>query len=239
MNPAAFAAWNRLAAAISNRRALNPEEAAQNQADAIDAFQHSITAEPHDWRTYHGLGMIYLNANQPDKAAEYLDKGESLMPPFVRNGRANFFLDQAKAGTSTQAPDPANPPPGVKLTDALFGPNFLLARNFEDHEQWDRAIACYLADLKENPANPETYYHLGNCTWLGKNDNAAAITWYTKAIEKRPTYAEAYFNRGLCRRDIKQEQQGIADLLKARELDPMVLRHAPTLLQEEAKRFRK
>lgn len=232
-NPAAFAAWNNLATAIVNRPANTMDEVQENRAEALDVLQHSIAAAPQDWRAYHTAGMIYLDENNPDKAAEFLNKGESLMPPFVRNGRANFFLDQARLGTSTGGGAPLR----ADIPDAAYSPSYLLGRNFEDHEQWDRAIASFTDDLRQNPGNAEAYFHLGNC-YVGKSDFAAAIVNYTAAIDKRPTYAEAYFNRGLCRRALKQEQEGIADLLKARELDPMVLRHVPALLQEAAKQFR-
>ncbi len=233
VNPAAYAAWNNLASAILSRPVVTPSDNHQNHVEALDVLQHSIAAEPGDWRAYHTAGMIYLDENDVEQAAKFLNKGESLMPPFVRNGRANFFMDQSHPGGESVA---AAAMLRADSTEAVYSPDYLLA-NFEDHEQWDRAIGAFTADLQQNPSNAEACFHIGNC-FVGKTDYAAAITWYTKAIDNRPNYAEAYFNRGICRRAMKQEQQGIADLLKARELDPMVIVHVPALLQAAAKEFR-
>jgi tetratricopeptide (TPR) repeat protein len=235
MNPAAFAAWNNLATAIERRPVTTEAEAEQQRADAIDALQHSMVAAPWDWRSYHTLGMLYLQLNDPVNAAKYLDAGEARMPAFVRNGRANFFDREA----ALAAKEPADGSGGTDAAagDANYSPNFLLGRNYEDHGQWDAAITCFTNDLKTFPQNAEAYFHLGNCA-VGKNDFAGAVQWYTRAIDKRATYAEAYFNRGICRRSLGQEQEGIADLLKARSLDPTVVRRVPGLLQEAAKKFR-
>jgi tetratricopeptide (TPR) repeat protein len=234
-NPAAFAAWNNLATAIIRRQVTTAAEVEQQRVDAIDALQHSIVAAPWDWRAYHTLGMIYLETNDPVNAAKYLDAGEARMPAFVRNGRANFFEQQA----ALNAQPLAGAAGGLDAdsTDATYSPNFLLGRNYEDHGQWDAAIACFTNDLQAFPQNAESYFHIGNCA-VGKGDFAAAVQWYTRAIDKRPAYAEAYFNRGICRRSLGQEQEGVADLLKSRSLDPTVVRKVPGLLLEEAKKFR-
>ncbi len=52
-NPAAFAAWNNLATAITHRQVTTAAEVEQQRLDAIDALQHSIVAAPWDWRLPH------------------------------------------------------------------------------------------------------------------------------------------------------------------------------------------
>jgi tetratricopeptide (TPR) repeat protein len=236
MNPAAFAAWNNLASAIERRPVATAAEAEQVRADAIDALQHSIMAAPQDWRAYHTLGMIYLTTNDPADATKYLEAGEARMPAFVRNGRANFF-DQQAALNGRDLAAAGGPGLDANASDAVYSPDFLLGRNYEDHGQWDAAIASFTKDLQQFPENAEGYFHMGNCA-VGKNDFAGAVQWYTRAIGKRPAYAEAYFNRGICERALGKEQEGVADLLKARDLDPGVVRKVPGLLQEAAKKFR-
>jgi hypothetical protein len=50
------------------------------------------------------------------------------------------------------------------------------------------------------------------------NDDKGAVVDLTKAIEIKPEYAEAYFNRGKAKIRLEQAENGCQDLKKARDL---------------------
>jgi len=65
----------------------------------------------------------------------------------------------------------------------------------------------------------EEYVHLGNVS--GKQEKyAQAILNYTKAIESKPDFANAYYNRGYVYIETRKYKLAISDLDKAIEIDP-------------------
>ena len=51
-----------------------------------------------------------------------------------------------------------------------------------------------------------------------QKDYAGATEYFDAALSRDPSFAEAYFNRGLCRLYLKQQQEAVLDLSKAGEL---------------------
>jgi tetratricopeptide (TPR) repeat protein len=51
-----------------------------NFVDAIKFCDKILETKPNDFICLHNLGIIYLNANKPKKAAEYFEKSVSVMP---------------------------------------------------------------------------------------------------------------------------------------------------------------
>ena len=225
VNPNSFIVWDNIAGA---RLAQSPPD----HDGAIAAYQKAIEVGPQDWRAYHKLGQIFLTDNNPDEAAKYLFRAEQLMPDFVRNGRVKYLEREA---LSTQAGDPEAQEAGV--WDIAHSPEFLLARNYEDHSQWDAAIAQYQLDLKKFPQDAQAFFGMGNC-YVGKNDFAAAAAAYQKAIDLRPKYAAAYFNLGLALGQLHKDTEALAALQTARSLDPTIVRRVPGLLEKTAEQLR-
>jgi tetratricopeptide (TPR) repeat protein len=54
--------------------------------------------------------------------------------------------------------------------------------------------------------------------YVQRHDYQHAIDDYNRAIELEPHLAEAFYNRGLVRFALKEQQEGTADLSKAGEL---------------------
>ena len=67
------------------------------------------------------------------------------------------------------------------------------------------------------PELPQVYYNLGNMLCLS-GDLPGAFEQYSKAIERFPYLAEAYYNRGLVQIFMQDTQKGCLDLSKAGEL---------------------
>ena len=71
--------------------------------------------------------------------------------------------------------------------------------------------------IEMHPEFAFSYFNKANIIGTQK-DFKTAIALYTKAIERDNEFAEAYFNRGLTRIFIGEDEQGISDLSKAGEL---------------------
>ena len=63
-------------------------------------------------------------------------------------------------------------------------------------------------------------YYNGGVARLEKGENDAAISDFTKAIEMRPGFANAYFYRGRAYLHKGENDQALSDLDKAIEIDP-------------------
>jgi tetratricopeptide (TPR) repeat protein len=55
---------------------------------------------------------------------------------------------------------------------------------------------------------------------LDRKQYEDAISYFTRAIEKKPNYLEAYFYRGTAKSNLKDYKGAIADYDKVIELDP-------------------
>ncbi|MGN6368098.1 MAG: tetratricopeptide repeat protein [Phycisphaerae bacterium] len=225
VNPNSFIVWDNVAGA----RLL---ESPPDRDGAKAAYLKAIEAGPQDWRAYHKLGQMYLTDNNPDEAAKFLYKAEQLMPDFVRNGRAKFL--EREAARADQG-SPEQQEKGV--WDVAHGPEFLLARNYEDHAQWDAAIAQYQKDLQKFPQDAAAWFGMGNC-FMGRNDFTNAAAAYQKAIDLRPKYAAAYLNLGLALGQLHRDKEALAAIQTARQIDPTVIRRIPGLLEKTAEQMR-
>jgi len=61
---------------------------------------------------------------------------------------------------------------------------------------YNAALEDFEKAAKYDPENPEIWFNMGN-VYMNLKDNQKAIELYTKAIEIKEDYADAYYNRGL------------------------------------------
>lgn len=88
--------------------------------------------------------------------------------------------------------------------------------------QWDTAIANFTKVVETDPnyKNADSaYYSLGIAN-QAKRDDAHAIPWFDKAIQKAPSLAEYYEARGSSYSELRNASAAIADLDRAISLDP-------------------
>lgn len=79
------------------------------------------------------------------------------------------------------------------------------------------ALKLYEQGLEYVPTHDRLLYESGNC-YMNFRDYNTAISFYTKAIESNPKYADAYNNRGQCWFYLNDEERSCADWLKADSL---------------------
>ena len=61
------------------------------------------------------------------------------------------------------------------------------------------------------------YFNRGNA-YVGEGDLERAVVDYSKAIELKPDYAEAYIHRGMCWLYLKNWQEAKPDLIAAKSM---------------------
>jgi Flp pilus assembly protein TadD len=84
--------------------------------------------------------------------------------------------------------------------------------------QYDDAIRYYTASWSLRPRNPYTVNALGDAL-AGKKAYTEAISLFSRAIELKPDYAQAWILRGSAYRALHQYDKALADVNKAIELD--------------------
>ncbi len=83
------------------------------------------------------------------------------------------------------------------------------------------AVLNYSEAIQLDPTQPTLYKRRGDAYLaLGGGNRRMAIADYSRAIVYDPDYAEAYYRRGLERGAIAQDNDALADFLKAALLDP-------------------
>jgi WD40 repeat protein/tetratricopeptide (TPR) repeat protein len=92
-------------------------------------------------------------------------------------------------------------------------------KNYDDQNDYDRAIAAYDEAIRLDPAFPAAYYQRG-IAYASKRELDRAIADYTQAIELDPAYARAYTLRGIAYSDLKNYDRAIADFDESIRLEP-------------------
>lgn len=135
-----------------------------------------------------------------DNPLIYLNRGaaQAEMIEFIASLEGNNVMQQISIHTD----DPA-----ARLLQTQ-------ARRTYDYSE---AIADTRRAAQLMPELPQVYYNLGNMLCLS-GDLPGAFEQYTKAIERFPYFAEAYYNRGLVQIFMQDTQKGCLDLSKAGEL---------------------
>jgi tetratricopeptide (TPR) repeat protein len=107
----------------------------------------------------------------------------------------------------------------------LLLPSLAVAGDFERGQEalnkgdYDLAITCFAACIRENPKNVAAYVNRG-IAYYGTVDFDKAIADYTEAIRLDPKFATAYVYRGLVYWQKQDYDKAIADYSDAIRLDP-------------------
>ncbi len=100
--------------------------------------------------------------------------------------------------------------------DALYAKAMLL----QNLEKTDDAILIYNIILKLDSAHVNSMYNIGAIEFGFKKNTQKAMDYFTQAINFDPKYAEAYFARGACYQELKNNEKAKADYQMALQLKP-------------------
>jgi len=94
------------------------------------------------------------------------------------------------------------------------------AKLFQDINQIKDAVAIYERILKTNPSHYFSLYNLGAIEFGINKNPKKALEYFTNAITVNPKYTEAYFARGVCYQELKDNNNASADYRMCLQLTP-------------------
>src|SRR5688572_12993349 len=106
----------------------------------------------------------------------------------------------------------------VAVTPALAD-DFERGREALRAKDWELAVACFTAAIRENPTEKAAYYDRA-LAYQGLNQPRKAIVDYTESIRLDANYTVAYNNRGNCYYDLEDYEKAIKDFSQAIRIDP-------------------
>lgn len=152
--------------------------------DACNHYQSALDIAPNVFGYFHytGLGEVYYELGQPDKAVECFNESIKLAPNHSRvyNDLGNVYISQGNFASALENYSKAfelNP------ENHIYAEN--IGRLYEAQEKWDEAITFYEKAHKINEKDSITLIKLGRaCYDSGKRDQARK--WFSKLIEMDP-----------------------------------------------------
>jgi len=188
----------------------------ENKLDAaVEAFSNAIEKDPSYAIAWYNLGAAKHQLGELEAARSYLSKAIELEPDLTKAyfERAKVLKELGDKESAIADYDSIIAKKGAIYPEALL--NRALTKKMMG------TYASALSDLnrviKEFPNNPALYKNRGNL-YLLLNMPPVAIDDFTKAIELRNEYADAYLNRGIAHLQMFDRISGCADLEKSSEL---------------------
>jgi tetratricopeptide (TPR) repeat protein len=123
-----------------------------------------------------------------------------------------------KAGSSSQLAT-GGQGPDTKPPLSASADDFQRGKEAIDKGDYDAAIACFTACIRDNPENAKAYNSRGYA-YSSKKEYDKAIEDYSQAIRLDPKYAIAYYNRGYAYSSKKEYDKAIEDFSEAIRLAP-------------------
>lgn len=189
---------------------LNIENLIDRHFKSIAYFDSYLATHTPRAIDYFGRAMDLITVHNYQAAVADLDRALALTPDFapaamlraqaqwrmLQSVRAG--LDETEDTRTAKTSTPGN-------------------RNVREQSLADAILADLDNVVRISPRNPFAWYNRGNML-LERGDMDGAYNAYTKAIELKPDFPEAYFNRGYVNLTVGKRRQGVADLGRAGEL---------------------
>ena len=179
--------------------------------EAIRAYQKAVELEPKLYTYHYDLGLIYSRLGRTEEALDnFLDALNTIrhsVQYFMKTGEA---LQNAGQDLSfvvmkviKQSQDDEE--------DLLLRLGDLFSRS----RDYEKAAALLAQGLKTQAASAPLFFKAGWIDYMTGQDSAA-VQRLTRAIELDPSFAVAYYYRGLSLRRLGQAQAGDRDLAVAK-----------------------
>ena len=166
---------------------------------AISSFQTATELNPKFYNAYVQLGLLL--AQKKDKNAQkYLDNAIKVSdkPEDALYAKANILKET-----------------GLALEDAKKLP--------QAFEKYNEAIETYKKVIEVNYTNVESYMGIG-FVYYQMDSVEQAYKYYSLATKIEPTYAGAYFSKGLCAEDLGRKKEAAELYQSCLNIDPKFTR---------------
>ncbi|HWB62968.1 MAG TPA: tetratricopeptide repeat protein [Chitinophagales bacterium] len=168
-------------------------------AKAISSFQTATELNPKFYNAYVQLGLL-LSKKKDKNAERYLDNAIKVSdkPEDALYAKANINKEE-----------------GLALQDAN--------KDAQANDKFNEAIANFKKVVEVNHRNAEAYMGIA-FSYYQIDSVEQAYKFYGLATQIAPTYAGAYFSKGLCAEDLGKKQEAIMLYQNCLDLDPKFTR---------------
>ena len=197
---------------VSNREPqMTDESVAQTHFSSIGYYNSYLATHTPRAIDYLGRAMDFMTLRNYESAIEDLSKAIALTPDFalayLLRANARYLSRNIRSDEPSEtAASRTGVPKLVAGAPRIAGTN---------------AIRLAIADLDSvialSPLSPIPHFNKG-VMLAQEGDNAAALQAFTRAIELRPDFGEAYFNRGYVYLSLGNRDAAFADLSRAGQL---------------------
>lgn len=196
---------------LSNVETKLQENSIEKHFSSIEYYNGLLATSKPRSIDYFARGMDFMMVKNCEAAIADFDKAIASSPKFAlayfarANARFMYYeiekMKQMNVHSSNNMEEQAQ-----RMVQVQKGNSELM-----------NVISDYEETIALSPKNVYALFNLGNIHLLMKN-NTEAISCYTKAIEAKQDFGEAYYNRGLVYLQLGNKDKGLTDLSKAGEL---------------------
>jgi tetratricopeptide (TPR) repeat protein len=163
---------------------------------------------------YYMKGFIFKEMNDTTSALSSFQTAIEVNPNFYDAYIMLGLLNAAKKNKIAEEYYKTALTLKPKSAEALYD----LGMYYQENNQPDKAIETYAILRNVDPKNALADYNTGYIYMEILDDNKFAVESFSNAIKKLPTYAEAYYNRGLAYERMGFNDNALSDYKKALEL---------------------
>jgi tetratricopeptide (TPR) repeat protein len=95
-----------------------------------------------------------------------------------------------------------------------------LGKYYQDKKDWGNALATYEQLLLIDPNNKNTHYNMAVIHMIGLKKLDIALEHFNKVLEVDPDFAEGYYARGMCYKEMGKKKEAKTDLENALKIMP-------------------
>lgn len=195
---------------LSNVQVRLFDDQIEKHFNSIDYYNSVLSGTQQRSIDYFGRAMDFMMVKNPEKAITDFTRAIEASPKFALAYMGRSYARYMQLQIDTQLTDDRPTTGAAKPGEGMLKEK---KTNFE--------INGIISDLNHvlelSPRNVYALFNKGNAYIIIKN-YTEAITCYTEAIEVKPDFGEAYYNRGLMYLRMGNKERGVADLSKAGEL---------------------
>ncbi len=197
---------------LTNSESRLQEDNINKHFSSIEYFTGLISTADARSIDYFARAIDFMMVKNPDAALTDLNKAIAKSPKFALAyfARAHARYVKMKLDEMKSSVDNSTGKAADMASRAMLGGR-------KDAMLYNEIIADLDSVLTYSPKNVYAVYNMGNIYML-MQDDTAAISAYTKAVNEKPDFGEAYYNRGLAYLRLGNKEKGLSDLSKAGEL---------------------
>jgi tetratricopeptide (TPR) repeat protein len=223
---------------------------ATNQSgNAKKALEKCISIDPKNVDGILKLAELYLYVNKSDKSIEYINQALRIdqynaKAYFMKGMNYKDLKDTAKAISSMQTAVEQDQQyynaymqlgilcaaknnklaidyykNAIRIQPKSSEAWYDLGKFYQDAGDWNNAAGAYTTLLGFDN-NKNAMYNLGVINLVGLKAYNKALDYFTGAINADPKYAEAYYGRGICYKEMKENKKAEAEFKTALSINP-------------------